>query len=239
LINEMLAAFVGDVISYDAAQQGIMHFLENCEEIEDEYTNVLSFLSCFMARCVADRVFPVELLSCPDMVQRKLAAQIMSQTRYLLKGKGAAAKLQKVWQVSEAGLVSPAHKPQRSLSTGSNSPTIGAIASPLSLGARKISGSGLSSHSKSSPIEKRKMSLGGANPFEGFVIGAKKPGTAAYELEHTKKDSPTAAKTTKDMSSEDAATLQEKERLDAFGYYDPSKTRSARNSPFANRTRFM
>jgi len=239
LMNEMLAAFTGQLISFEAAQQGIMHLLETCEEIEDEYTNVLCFLSCFVARCVADHVFPLELLNCPDMVQRKLASLIMAQTRHLLKGKGAAAKLQKVWQLSLAGYSSPVRKPPRSLSTNAAS-----AVSPLSLGGRKISTPTPSSHTKSSPVAAASSSSPAAkkeNPFAGFVIGAKKPGTAAYELEHSKK-SPTAggAKTSgKDPSAEEAVTLAEKDRLDTFGMYDPGKTKAQKNSAFAQRAKYM
>jgi len=243
LMNQMLAAFTGQLISFDAAQQGIMHLLETCEEIEDEYTNVLCFLSCFVARCVADHVFPLELLNCPDMVQRKLASQIMAQTRHLLRGKGAAAKLQKVWQLSEAGYSSPVRKPATIRSLSTNAASSG-IVSPLSLGGRKISTP--SSHTKASPVAASGVSLmrkpsGGENPFAGFVIGAKKPGTAAYELENSKK-SPTAgaakAASGKEPNSEEAATLGEKDRLDTFGMYDPGK-KAQKNSAFAQRARYL
>jgi len=250
LMNEMLAAFTGQLISYEAAEQGIMHLLETCDQIEDEYTNVLCFLSCFVARCVADHVFPLECLNCPDMVQRKLASLIMAQTRHLLRGKGAAAKLQKVWQLSEAGFSSPIRKPVRSLSLGANAnqSSTGFIGSPLSLAQRKISTP--SSHTKSSPATSsnsippaaggRKMSSG-ENPFVGFVIGAKKPGTAAYEIEHSKKSPKTGASkdSGKEPTAEEATHLAEKDRLDTFGMYDPGKAKGPRNSAFAQRARYL
>jgi len=243
LMNEMFAAFVGQLISFEAAQQGITHFLETCEEIEDEYTNVLCFLSCFVARTVADHVFPLELLNCPDMTQRKLASQIMAQTRHLLKGKGAAAKLQKVWTLAEPGYSSPAHKLGRTISTGSSgsSPTnasAAGIVSPLSLGQRKVSNpSSRTSVTMMSPVlSQRTVSPGGENPFAGCVIGAKKPGTAAYELEGTKRDS--IKSPTGGSAGEVAKQIGEKDRMDTFGMYDSGK-KAKPNSQVAQRARYM
>lgn len=244
LMSELLAAYTGQLISYESTQKGIIQLLEKTEEIAEEYTNVLMFLSCFVARSVADHVFPLGMLNLPDLVQRHLAAQIVSQAIHLLHGPGAAAKLQKVWTITE-----PLTSPKRKVSTCSGSSS--AIGSPVSLGQRKVSGIGSASGSptigakKLSGISTGSPTVGGRkassdNPFGGFVIGAKKPGTAAYEIEQAKKSTPdTPSRSLGKEASNGETQVSEKERLDTFGYYDPAKSKAAKNSAFAARARYM
>jgi len=79
------------------------------------------------------------------------------------------------------------------------------------------------------------------NPFGGgFVIGAKKPGTAAYEIEQAKKNTPTSGSRNlgKEPSAVEANQIAEKDRLDTFGMYDASANRNPK-STYANRARYM
>ncbi|ETO26857.1 hypothetical protein RFI_10277 [Reticulomyxa filosa] len=100
LASKFLSVAIGDgpedAIDRQSAELGFTVLLQRVEDLFKDVPDVLHYLSCFVARCIADEVLAPSFLESVHLLETDMGYAIIFRAQNLLKGRHANKRLQNV-----------------------------------------------------------------------------------------------------------------------------------------------
>lgn len=95
--REMASVLLADLADIGATERGFTVLLSRVEDLFLDCPDILTLLSCFLARAMIDEALPPAFLSRVDLSAGDMGYQVCKQARVLLTGVNAGEKLARVW----------------------------------------------------------------------------------------------------------------------------------------------